>query len=190
MSRCRGVVVATGHMIDVPGRDRARFPPASEARVTAEVRDALAAWGVGPGWLVICGGARGADLIVAEEALAAGAATELHLPAPPDVFVRESVTLPDSRWDERFEVVRRASTVHAPDDPDVEGDERYARVNRAMLARALAVAAPDAVRGLAVWDGEPGDGPGGAADLARELVTLLEPGPDHLRIIDPRPPKP
>src|SRR5690349_13768888 len=66
------VVLASGHMVDLPDRATPRFPVDQVSRVTAEVQDALGAWDVGPGSTVVCGGARGADLIVAEQALARG----------------------------------------------------------------------------------------------------------------------
>ncbi len=67
------VVLGTGHMVDLPDRPEPRFPADQVPRVTAEVRAALADWQVGPDSTIVCGGARGADLIVAEEAQARGA---------------------------------------------------------------------------------------------------------------------
>src|SRR6478735_9361271 len=90
------VVVASGHMVDTPDRARPRFPPDQVDRVTREARAVLARWSVGPETTLVTQGARGADIIVAEEALTRGARVVLCLAASVDEFERESVALPDS----------------------------------------------------------------------------------------------
>ena len=54
------VVVASGHMIDKPGRPEERFPPRKEDAVRERIAKQLEVWKVGAGDLAICGGARGA----------------------------------------------------------------------------------------------------------------------------------
>ena len=94
------VVLASGHLIDAPGRTPPRFPPNQVPRVTAQVQQALDGWGVGTGTTVVTGGARGADLIVAEQGLARGAQIVVCLALPQEEFERQSVELPDSDWAE------------------------------------------------------------------------------------------
>ena len=78
-------------MVDAPDRTTPRFPPDQVGRVTGEIRRAFERWQVGPGTTVVCGGARGADVIAAEEALARGAAVRLCLALPPDELEAVSV---------------------------------------------------------------------------------------------------
>src|SRR3954452_20893197 len=96
------VVVVSGHMVDAPDRPRERFPASQVERVAGEVRRAFDRWSVGPGTTVITSGARGADIIGAEQARARGAAVRLVLAGPPDEFERSSVALPGTHWATRF----------------------------------------------------------------------------------------
>ena len=82
-------VVVSGHMVDAPDRKEPRFRADQVGRVTDEVRRAFERWGVGPGTTVVCGGARGADIIAAEQGLARGAHVRLCLALPPDEFEDE-----------------------------------------------------------------------------------------------------
>jgi hypothetical protein len=164
------VVVVSGHLIDAPDRSEARFPPEAEAAVTAQVRELLERWSIGSGDLVLTGGARGADLIVAEQALERGAAVTLLLAFPPEEFVQRSVALPGSDWSARFEVVRsRATTLVATDVLGPPGEQGpYVRTNRWLLDYAQALRAQPPVRAIAVWDRRTGDGAGGTADFVAQ----------------------
>jgi hypothetical protein len=138
--------------------------------VTAQVRDLLARWSIGSGDLLLTGGARGADLIVAEQSLQRGAAVTLLLAFPPAEFIRRSVALPDSDWSARFAAVQaRATTLVATDVFGPAGQEGpYIRTNRWLLDHAQALAAQVPVRAIAVWDGRTGDGAGGTADFVAQ----------------------
>jgi uncharacterized protein len=175
------VVVASGHLTDAPDRETPRFPPQAEPRVTAAIRDRLAAWDVGSRDVVVSQGARGADLIVAEQALGRGAQVVVLLAKPPDEFAEGSVELGESRWPERFrEVLDRAQRVEVL-PADGSDEKPYARTNRWALDEAARLAAPGTPEALVVWDGTPGDGGGGTGDfvdLARERglpVTVIDP---------------
>jgi hypothetical protein len=129
-------VLASGHVVDTPDRPTPRFPPDQVSRVTAEVRDALRGWDVGPSTTVVTGGARGADLIVAEEGLVRGARVLICLALPKDEFERRSVELPGSDWVSRFRKVLKVADVRllsneigaVPDD-----DEVFAVTNQWMV---------------------------------------------------------
>ncbi|WP_139173779.1 hypothetical protein [Geodermatophilus telluris] len=183
MSAPRAVLV-TGHMVDLPDRASPRFPQDQVPRVTAEVRDVLRAWQVGPGSTVVCGGARGADLIVAEEARARGAHVVLCLALPREDFVRRSVDIPGTDWAERFDRVAAAAEVRVLDGVDGGApDDVFARANAWMVEVARRLDPhPHAV---VVWDGRRGDGPGGTADMVA-LLGLGAPDP-RVRVIDPTP---
>lgn len=179
------VVLASGHVVDAPGRIPPRFPPEQVPRVTAAVQQALDEWGVGTGTTVITGGARGTDLIVAEQGLARGAKVVVCLALPQEEFERRSVELPDSDWVDRFRRILKAANVrHLADHAGaVPGDDVFAEANRWMVEVATAIdPKPHAV---IVWDGEQGDGPGGTRDLVQRLgVTRPDP---RICVIDPTP---
>ncbi len=181
------MVLVGGHLVDAPDRRRPRFPPAQVPRVTAEVEAVLDRWHVGAGTVVIAGGARGADIIGAEAALARGAEVRLCLALPTEELERRSVALPGTDWSARFRRLLLAADVRHVEAGAGAGpasDDIFARTNQWMveMATALAGGRPQAIL---VWDGGDGDGPGGTADLARRLGS---PGPNEgLVVIDPTP---
>ena len=136
------VVLASGHVVDAPGRTPPRFPPEQVPRVTAQVQQALDGWGVGTDTTVVTGGARGADLIVAEQGLARGARIVVCLALPQEEFEQRSVELPGSDWADRFRRLLKAADVRhlsdqigaVPDDDDV-----FAQTNRWMVEVATAL---------------------------------------------------
>src|SRR4051812_32306973 len=154
------VVVVSGHMVDTPDRPRPRFPPSEVPRVAAEVAAALDRWAVGPATTLVTGGARGADILAAEAALARGARLRLVLALPPDEFVAASVALPGSDWAERFGELLRVAEVEVVDGA---GEDVFALTNERILAVARAL--DDHPCAIVVWDGERGDGPGGTEDF-------------------------
>ena len=112
---------------------------------------------------------------------------ELRLAQPQAGFLRESVTFfdPDHRWERAFmAVAAKARAVLVMDDelgPPPPGMDRYDRCNRWLLYTALAHGVPK-VSFVTLWDGAPGDGPGGTvhmANLVRESTgrrpTVIDP---------------
>ena len=176
------VVLASGHMVDLPDRAIPRFPADQVPRVIAEVRGALAVWGVGPGSTVVCGGARGADLIVAEEAHARGARILLCLALPRGEFERRSVDIPGTDWVTRFGKIAGAAEIRVLGDAVRGGsDDVFARANAWMVdvAREL----DPSPYTIVVWNGRDGDGSGGTGDMVRRLGVQ---GPDpRVRVVDP-----
>ncbi len=91
--------------------------------------------------------------------------------------------LPGTDWHARFEEVRARAEVEVLPAGAAVGDEVFARVNAWMAEEAYGL--DERPRAIVVWDGKPGDGPGGTADL----VALLA-GRDadtRIRIIHPDP---
>jgi hypothetical protein len=175
------VVVSSGHLTDAPDRPEPRFPPQAEKRVAEAIRAALDRWDLSPRDLVISQGARGADLIVAEQALERGVPVVVLLAKEPEEFAEGSVEQGESRWPERFQqVLDRAQRVEVLPAGD-PGEKPYARTNRWALDEAVRLAAPGTPEALVVWDGTPGDGGGGTGDfvgLARERglpLTVIDP---------------
>ncbi|NUW32400.1 hypothetical protein HTZ77_13305 [Nonomuraea sp. SMC257] len=136
-------LIVSGHLIDMPDRRPPRFPQSVAGRVAAEMDAVFGEWGIGPGTTVVCGGARGADLIGAELALRRGARVVVCLALPPEDFVRESVDMPGpagAEWRERFAAVTARAQVLPPPDA-------HARPNAEWGAGAHSTAAPDAQAG-------------------------------------------
>jgi hypothetical protein len=173
-------------MVDSTDRPGPRFPSDQVERVRREVQAALTRWGVGSGTTVICGGARGADLIVAEEGRALGASVVLCLAKPPHEFVRDSVTLPGSDWTERFERMQESADVRVLPDEGVHAapDNVYERTNEWLIAEAASLAGTGGrPHAIIVWNGEEGDGPGGTRHFVQQLGFQ---GPDpRVAVIDP-----
>lgn len=178
------VVIASGHMIDTPDRPRPRFTPGEVSRVAAAIGRTFDDWGVDASTTLVCGGARGADILAAEAALDRGASVIVCLPLPMEEFIEASVELPGDRtWVDRFHAVLERSDVRPPHDFGRRAgtDGVFALNNSRMieLANAMASGAPHV---LGVWDGRSGDGPGGTADVMRRCAPN---SPARVRIIDP-----
>ena len=178
------VVIASGQMIDTPDTARPRFAPGEVPRVTAAIGGIFDDWGVDGSTTVVCGGARGADILAAEAALDRGASVIVCLPLQLDEFIEASVELPGVRtWVDRLHAVLERSDVRPPHDfgRRAGADGVFALNNSRMieLANAMASGAPHV---LAVWDGRSGDEPGGPADVMRRCAPS---NPARVRIIDP-----
>ena len=186
MSETPAVVVVSGHMIDAPDRKEPRFPPSRVERVARELEQAFDAWGVGAGTTILCGGARGADILAAEVGLRRGASVYVCLALPPDDFERGSVALPGTDWAARFRSVLERAEVEinaGADDATTDGADVFGRANARLVE--LANSRADRPHAALVWDGGRGDGPGGTADLVRRLGFR---GPDpRACVIDPTP---
>ena len=167
------VLWVSGHRTDDAGRLRPRFP---EERA-GWVRERIARWfsqhDVGPSWTVLTGGARGADLIAAEEALRLGAHVQLCLALEPAEFLRRSVCDgPNSElWEQSFAYVSSRATVEVlPIRANGSSDSSvFAQANSWMLAKLEAADEPHA---LLVWDGAAGS-EGGTGDAARTAYEIV-----------------
>lgn len=160
----------------------ARFPDREVDRVAREIEDTWAEWAVGPGTVVVTGGARGTDILAAEAALRCGAALHLCLAVPADEFERRSVATPGSDWAQRFRSLLAVSSVEVA-SPDGGPDEVvFPRANARIVAFARSV--DPTPYALLVWDRASGDDPGGTADLAAAIADLP---PERVRVIDPIP---
>jgi len=171
------VVLFSGHMIDRPDRAKPRFPEAKAAAAGQRIAAELDKLGVAPGDLGVTQAACGGDLLFAQACLARGMRMEICLPQREPDFLRDSVTFGASHWQDDYDTVKNnpdAKFRNILDDlgPAPEGVDIYDRCNRWTLYTAL-------YKGLAkvsfvsLWDGGPGDGPGGAqhmVDLVRKLT--------------------
>jgi hypothetical protein len=178
------VVVFSGHMIDNPGQrgagkaKPARFPAAKAEPAAARIRAALDEIGAGAGDLGLCGGACGGDLLFAEACLDRGMRLELRLARAENEFLAESVTFadPERRWARSFARAKESADTTLlimPEElgPAPEGMSVHDRCNRWILYSALSHGL-DRTSFVALWNGEPGDGPGGTQHMV-EIVRRL-----------------
>ena len=162
------LVVFSGHMFDRPDRPRPRFPESLEPVIRAEIRQRLATLNAGFG---VSSAACGADSIFLEEMLRLGADTRVVLPWPNADFVRSSVDVkPGTDWLERFESllqqVNSVTHLSQQTEPKATG-LGFEYLNECLSGLALMRAAElhAELVPLAVWDRQPGDGPGGTSSF-------------------------
>jgi hypothetical protein len=163
----RKIALFSGHMIDVPGREKPRFPPDKEPIAALAIAEALADLGVGPADLAICGGACGGDLLFAEAALVRGSRFELYVPFDEPTFLERSVDFANRDWRARYFAAKAPAVLHVASSelgPLQEGEDAYELNNRWMLDSALRFG-PAKVDLVCLWNGEGGDGPGGTRHM-------------------------
>ncbi len=166
------VVIFTGHMIDRPGRPRQRFPEPLVDRVAATLREWIGRQGEVIGF---SSAACGSDILFQEIVHELGGGTHVLLPYEEESFCRESVERAEPpvpipgrpSWRGRFhDVLARASHVVLASAEKMRSDGiSYTYTNEIMHGLALIKAQQldTELVGLAVWDGQPGDGAGGTA---------------------------
>lgn len=167
----RNVVLFSGHMIDAPDRKTPRFPPDKAPVAASAIAAALTAIGAGAGDLAICGGACGGDLLFAEASLAIDMRLEIYLPLDEAAFLANSVDFAGNDWHDRYCAARAKATLHvAPDElgPLGEGENPYERNNQWMLKSAARFGSTR-MAFISLWNGQGGDGPGGAQHLMEEV---------------------
>ncbi|MDQ3564274.1 MAG: hypothetical protein M3436_09080 [Pseudomonadota bacterium] len=165
------VAICSGHIIDEPGRTPPRFPREKEDAVRAEIAKRLDQWNIGAGDLAVCGAARGADILFAEECAKRGARIRLLIARDLDAFVERSVRLPDSDWSARFYALYAKSEVAIQPERlgrPPEGVSPYARNNRWIVNMARVEGESSRkILALIVWDERESEGQGGAAHFAQ-----------------------
>ena len=173
----RKVAVFSGHMIDAPGRETPRFPPEKEP-VAA---NAIALRARGPRYraddLAICGLACGGDLLFAESSIARSARLELYIPFDDPSFLENRSTPLAATGAPAFSGRRRARRctscrLRGPDP----GGRGPVRTQQCLDARGGSRFGPDKVDSVCLWNGERGDGPGGAQHMMEEVQRAGRPG--------------
>jgi hypothetical protein len=167
----RKVSLFSGHMIDAPDRAKPRFPADKEPIAARAIAAALADLDVGPRDLSICGGACGGDLLFAEAALARSAGLELYIPFDEATFLEKSVDFAGGGWRARFFAAKARAALHVlplEKGPTPAEEDPYERNNIWMLEAASRFG-PDKVELICLWNGERGDGPGGAQHMMEEV---------------------
>ena len=161
-----GVAIFTGHRIDAGDRHSPRFPISLETQVKEAISN----------WLVehnirdcVCSAANGADILFLEALQSfEGCDTRIVLPFSEAQFQAESVNNgEDESWVPRFQrVMQKASRVTmASSDRVGQGGQPFDYANRIIIGQGLMLAKElqTSLSGLAVWNGQAGDGSGGTA---------------------------
>ena len=159
------VVVFAGHMIDRRDRSTERFP----ARLAGAVKAAIKEWLQSKNALIgFSSAACGADILFQEALRELGGECRIILPYHEQEFLEDSVDIiPGADWNDRFQdVVQHASEVVRVSTTRLRyGSVAYDFANQ--ILHGLAVRRADELEtrllGLAVWNGNPGDGLGGTA---------------------------
>ncbi|MGC2203105.1 MAG: adenylate/guanylate cyclase domain-containing protein [Stellaceae bacterium] len=164
------VVHYLGHIISAPGAG-GRFPAEQEAETAAAIEARIAGAGIGFGYGSL---AAGADILFAEALLRHRATLQIVLPFNRAEFVEVSVRSAGNGWVKRFEecfaAAERDGTVRYATEDRYLGDDilfgycsQLAMGLAILRARHLCTEAEQ----IAVWDGNPPNGPvGTAADMA------------------------
>src|SRR5262245_35766322 len=166
----KNVVLFSGHMIDAPDRKTQRFPADKEPVAAAAIANTLAEIGVTQGDLAICGGACGGDLLFAETCLARDMRLEIYIPFDETTFLANSVAFASGKWHDRYLAAKSRATLHVmPDElgPLLADENAYERNNRWMLQSAARFG-DKKIAFISLWNGQGGDGPGGAHHLMEE----------------------
>jgi class 3 adenylate cyclase len=161
------VVVFVGHMIDRDNRPVPRFPPLLERAVDRAMRDRLTRLNARIGY---SSAACGSDILFLEAVQDLGnknSETHVVLPYDRKLFVQDSVDIGPGHWKERFyNVLKKADEILTASEQRLElGGVSYEFSNGVLhgLAKTKAEQLRTGLKFLAVWDGRPGDGPGGTA---------------------------
>lgn len=179
------VAVFVGHLIDRPDRSHPRFPPALESAVHEAIRERLRKAEAGFGYSSAgCGG----DILFLETVKELHAETHIVLPYDRDQFREDSVDIvPGADWNARFDrALADATEVVTASDQRMAGGGMSYEYGFLMLDGTAGVRADELdteLVCLSVWDGKPGDGPGGtagsverwrAAKRKLEIINLSE----------------
>lgn len=174
-------LVFSGHMIDAPDRPQPRFPASREDAAAARIRQAIADIVATAAnrqeqerVVGMAGVADGGDLLFHEACHQLGVETQVLLPFPERVYRATAITRQAARWADRYyAALRNASKVLTLSRTDTlpgwllarPNYSTWQRNNQWIVHHAWATATCDRVTVLALWNGEAGDGPGGAADM-------------------------
>lgn len=181
--RTPAVVVFSGHMIDSAGRRQPRFPATREASVAKALSERLDLLDARIGY---SSAANGADILFIEAMIMRRAEVTIVLPTDPGTFCRDSVSPAGGTWRQRFERVLQAVSRIVIASPTASNSSptllRYTNDLLLGLATIRARQFDSRPVGLAVWDGQRGDGEGGTAGAIRSWRRREL----QLEVIDPR----
>ena len=138
-------------------------------------RDALDQLGAGAGDVAFSQCAAGSDLLFIDACLQRGVRCFVLLPEDEASFIEHSIltSCDGAAWRERWLSLRERLAEPPRILPHADCGNRYERCNRWLLASSLG-AGTDRLRLLCVWDGNPGDGPGGVGQLVEDARRFTD----------------
>jgi hypothetical protein len=167
----RRVLLFSGHMIDLSGRNPPRFPAEKEAAARQQIDDTMNKLNVGPDDLGLTQGACGGDILFAESCQQRGAKLQLLQPFTEAEFITNSVAVAGQDWVRRYRSVVGGLDGRPLAASEVlgalpSGSNAYERCNHWLLASALAYG-PDKVILICLWDGNGSNAPGGTGHMIK-----------------------
>ena len=173
------IAIFSGHMIDMPGRAKPRFPRRAVKRAATAIANWLDANGVSIGYAsAACGG----DLLFQDALGARQGERHVVLPHARDSFRAESVAPGGRAWVQQYEQLLDVATSVTAVSDEVTDAESYRYANRMIvgMARARARRIDGEVVGLTLWDGRRGKAGGTWSAVSRWLaagvpVTVIDP---------------
>ncbi len=175
--RPRRVFLFSGHMVDAPDRENERLPESKLDKASDRIAEVLGRLNAGPGDLALTQGACGGDILFTEICQTLGVSVNWLQPFDEPAFITRSVTTCGGAWRERYLAARQRVEQPILAAPEVLGEPPayaaraypYERCNRWLLYTALAWGVAK-VHFICLWNGERGDGPGGAAQMYQEVA--------------------
>jgi tetratricopeptide (TPR) repeat protein len=188
--RIERVLLFTGHRIDSAKREKPRFPATKESVAREAIRSAVSDEEVITSGSIIgvSGGANGGDILFLEVCDELGIKTEMMLALSENPFIEASVENENKTWLRRFhaQLEKHPNLPVLAQSPELpkwlqskRGYDIWQRNNLWLLSEALCLA-PKNLTTIALWDGEPGDGPGGT----EHMVSMAEERGAHIIRLD------
>lgn len=175
------VIVFCGHRIDGPDRLVPRFPPHLETKVYEAIRNRLQHT---RGQVGYASAASGSDILFLEAILSLGGECNIVLPYERERFIADSVATAGPGWVRRCNQVmaKARELVIASESKPPDNAISYEYSNRLLhgLAQIRARQLHTDLLPMAVWNGQPGDGPGGTAST----VSYWRQWNPHVELID------
>lgn len=174
------VIVFSGHRVDAPDRKSPRFPARAEALARRMIGDKVSALVQEAGGDAIgyAGAASGGDILFHEVCEELGVPTTVLLAGPRTDYVRESVQDSGPDWVRRYDAIvkKHGDAVRQLSDDlklprwlrSVRKFDIWAHNNLWTLHTAFVHGAAKVVL-VALWNSEPGDGPGGTEHMVGEV---------------------
>jgi len=168
------VVVFVGHMVDRPNRPIPRFPPQIENEVKRAISQRLKELNAGFGYASV---ACGSDILFHEAVLERNGESHIVLPYEKEFFIEDSVDIAGNpEWVTRCNAVTAAAmeVQEASKRSQICGRVSYIFANLLLhgLASVHAKHLETNLVPMAVWDGQPGDGPDGTAGTVERWKKL------------------
>jgi hypothetical protein len=163
-------ILFSGHMIDKPGRQPARFPASKAPAAAKAIRKSLAnvltrvpAHDLRGIAAAACGG----DILFHETCVDLDIPSEIYLAIPTEEFLKTSVASAGADWEDRYHKLIKTLPVHIL-HPKTTADAPatiWEEANSWMLDKALSAGGPQLTL-IVLWDGSKGE-TGGTAHMVQ-----------------------